>query len=71
MTLTAVGFTVWMSIVFFMPKYNFGFIEIISISVTIAISINIIPESYLFLDGRNKVIFINGILGILLQIIIF
>lgn len=71
LTLTAVGFTVWMSIIFFMPKYNFGFIEIISISMTIAISINIIPESYLFLEGRNKVIFINGILGILLQIIIF
>lgn len=69
--LMVIGLGVWVSMMYLMPKYNIDFFELISISMVVALSINIVPESYLLLDGRNRVIFMNGVLGISLQATIF
>lgn len=69
--LIAVGFGVWVATMYIMPKHTIDLFELTSISMVVALSLNIVPESYLLLDGRNKVLLINGVLGISLQATIF
>lgn len=69
--LLVIGFGLWIITQYIFPISEGTSYTLLSISIIITLCMNILPESYLFVVGRNRKILSSAILGIVLQLLFF